>query len=321
MTIRHIISALLLLLPLSAMAQTTADNADLDAKYARDMIHVGLPAPDMTLDSVAGISIANFRGRYVVLHFWATWCPDCRRDNPMMARLARNYNGDSVVFVHIAFDRDKAAWREYMNEHPSEGLHYTELKDMKEAQSAKLYGVKWIPSYYVINPKGKVLLATVDIKKLQRRLETLDRSQVVIPRDKRSRAPEYPGGMGAMIRYLAQNVHYPIRAANFGIEAMTIVSFDVETDGTPTNFQVASNEITTRRITLPFQKLSGDEQRRVTEEALHDFAEEAMRVAQHMPKWRPGIRYGQPVKVRYQLPVNFRMNYEQDNDAYTNGNR
>lgn len=313
----RMLTLLLTLLAATTAVAQTADSTDLDAKYAQEMIHTGLPAPDMTLDSVAGTSIQDFRGRYVVLHFWATWCPDCRKDTPLMMRLSRTYNSDSVVFVHISYDKDKATWQNYLNEHHMDGLHYSELKGFHDTESSKLYQVKWIPAMYVINPKGKVLLATVDIKKLQRRLETLDLSQVVIPRSKRSRAPEYPGGTRALLAFLASNVSYPVRAANYGVEGQTVISFVVEKDGTPTGFEVAANNITTRRETLPFQKLEGDQRQKLLEESLAAFAEEALRVVKKMPKWHPGVRYGQPVRVQYRLPVNFRMNYEQDNDNYT----
>ncbi len=304
---------LFLAFTLTGTAQNPADTADRDAKYAQDMIHTGLPAPDMVLDSLVGTAIQDFRGRYVVLHFWATWCPDCRKDTPLMMRLSNTYSSDSVVFIHISYDTDQQKWQQYLADHHMEGLHFSELKGFHDTQSSKLYQVKWIPAMYVINPKGKVLLATVDIQKLKQRLEMLDLSQVVIPRSKRSRAPEYPGGMRAMLTYLSQNVRYPARAANYGIEGQTIIGFVVEKDGSTSDFTVNSNRLTTRRQTAPFLKLGNDERQRLQEESLEAFAEEALRVVKSMPKWAPGVRYGQPVRVRYSLPVNFSINYENGN--------
>ena len=53
---------------------------DLDSLYAQTMLHNGMEAPDFMVDSTSNTRLNDLRGRYVVLHFWASWCPDCRKD-------------------------------------------------------------------------------------------------------------------------------------------------------------------------------------------------------------------------------------------------
>lgn len=141
---------------------------DLDAKYATSLIKAGEQAPEFSLPTPDGnnVALSSMRGRYVVVDFWASWCPDCRKDLPQMAALQQKYAERGIEFVGVSFDTDKAAWTSAIEKF---GLKYTqvsELKKMKESAVAQAYGIKWIPSMYLIDPEGNVALATVMIDKL-----------------------------------------------------------------------------------------------------------------------------------------------------------
>ena len=86
------------------------------------------------------------------------------------------------------------------------------------------------------------------------------------------------------------------------------MKFLVETDGSISNVHVVANRITVDDR-LVFQRLAGDEKRRIREQVLELFAEEAVRVVSGMPKWKPGVRNGIPMKVEYELPINFKIDY------------
>ena len=164
-----LMAACLLAIP-AVQAQTTEQDADL--LYATSMLKPGTAAPDFTLRTLAGkkISLSQLKGKVVVLDFWASWCPDCRRDAPNVVRLYREYKGKGVVFVGISFDVDRAAWQNAVIKY---GMHYTqvsELKKMREAQISKTYSVSWIPSLYVIGRDGKVVLGTVLSEKVKQTL-------------------------------------------------------------------------------------------------------------------------------------------------------
>ena len=94
--------------------------------------------------------------------------------------------------------------------------------------------------------------------------------------------PEYPGGMQAMIEFLQTNMKYPEDAAKQKVEGRVMVQFIVETDGSITDVHVAKQV---------FPSLDA----------------EAIRVVQAMPRWTPGMDKGRVVRVKYNLPVVFRM--------------
>ncbi len=94
--------------------------------------------------------------------------------------------------------------------------------------------------------------------------------------------PEYPGGMQAMIEFLQTNMKYPDDAAKQKVEGRVMVQFVVETDGSVSDVHVAKQV---------FPSLDA----------------EAIRVVQAMPKWTPGKEKGKVVRVKYNLPIVFRM--------------
>ena len=94
--------------------------------------------------------------------------------------------------------------------------------------------------------------------------------------------PEFPGGPEAMMQYVAKHVNYPKEAQKAGVQGRVFVGFIVEADGSLTDFKVL------RGIG-------------------YGCDEEAMRVAQSMPKWNPGMQRGKAVRVHYQFPVIFKL--------------
>ena len=140
---------------------------DLDSLSARDLLTVGTIAPDLTDAEGNTISLEKYRGQYVVMDFWASWCPDCRKDMPQMKELYAQYSGKGVQFLGVSFDTTREALDNYLQKEAIAWPQVTELKKMKESKMAQAYHIKWIPSIYVIDPNGKVLLATVEIEKLK----------------------------------------------------------------------------------------------------------------------------------------------------------
>lgn len=290
----------------------TMKAADPDSLYAQKMLKIGTMAPNIVIDSTSNFSLQSLRGRYVVLHFWASWCPDCRKDMPIMNHLYNKYASDSVVFVHVSYDTNRETWQQYIKESEMQGIQVAELKKWKkETLTDRAFHIDWIPSMYVLNPEGRVLLGTVSVEKLRNRLSMLDYSKVRISGRDKARKPSFPGGMLGLKKFLSQNVKYPRVAANYGIEAVTTMEFVVEKDGTITGVRVADNQIT-RADQLPFRKLTGDQQRDLLDRCLSLFADESLRVVSVMPHWEPGKQFGMPVKVKYQMPIVFRISYTDD---------
>lgn len=142
-------------------AQTQEE--DLDLQYAADLIAKGQPVPDFTLKDITGnsVNLSDFRGKTVLLLFWASWCPDCRAEIPQIKAMHTLANPDKVVFVSVSFDREKATWEQFVPENGLPGVQLFDPEGMKESTIGKAYNIKWIPSMYVIDPQGNVVLGTV----------------------------------------------------------------------------------------------------------------------------------------------------------------
>ncbi|MDR0370387.1 MAG: energy transducer TonB [Prevotellaceae bacterium] len=94
--------------------------------------------------------------------------------------------------------------------------------------------------------------------------------------------PQFPGGDAAMMKYLRDNVRYPVIAQENGVQGRVTCQFVVNRDGSIVDIEVV------RSVDPSLDK-------------------EAIRVIQSMPKWKPGQQRGKPVRVKYTLPVNFRL--------------
>ena len=122
---------IMLLLMFATMA-TSSKAEDLDSMYTQEMLPIGTEVPDVMLDSIHNVSLKSMRGRYVVLHFWASWCHDCRKDMPAMNELSYVYSSDSIIFVHISYDTNKEVWQKYITDNKMYGMeiseHYCPIK-------------------------------------------------------------------------------------------------------------------------------------------------------------------------------------------------
>lgn len=149
---------------------------DIDKKYATELLKPGEQAPDFVIsngNSPEDKPLSSFQGKFVVLDFWASWCPDCRKDIPEMKELHRRYSSDNVEFISISFDTNKDAWQKCIQNNEMYWIHHSELKPWKQTVISKDYHIKWLPTMYLIDTKGKVVLGTVDIKKLKSAMERL----------------------------------------------------------------------------------------------------------------------------------------------------
>lgn len=117
-----------------------------------------LPAPAFTLNNPQGnpVRLADFRGKFVLLNFWATWCPPCVKEMPSMERLAKRFEGRPFVVVGISLDEEGAA---KVNPFIAKlGITFPILLD-PESKISGHYGANDLPTTFLINPGGKVVMA------------------------------------------------------------------------------------------------------------------------------------------------------------------
>lgn len=167
--------ALIFVATLNVAAQSqTEQGKDLDSLYAQNLLKAGTVAPEFSLPMPNRkiFSLADHKGKYILLDFWASWCPDCRKDIPKVKEMYERY-GKKVVFVGVSFDTDHNRWSDCIANTQMTWLHVSELKRMREAEISKTYGVQWIPSMTLIGPDGKVILSTVVIERMEKALSEI----------------------------------------------------------------------------------------------------------------------------------------------------
>ena len=172
--ITKLLLALLIMGAVAAKAQGPQN--DMDDRYATSLVKAGTKAPDFKMKTPQGktIQLSKFaKGKTVVLDFWASWCPDCRKDAPEVVRLYNKYRQYGIEFIGVSMDTDVEAWKKAIEKFGITYPQVSELKKFKETDIAKAYGVNWIPSMVVIGPDGQVKLSTVLTYKVDKYLKEL----------------------------------------------------------------------------------------------------------------------------------------------------
>lgn len=151
---------------LGAQAQSTASAQmvqDADSLYAKKLLSVGTPAPSFP---------ALQKGKWTVLDFWATWCPDCRREIPTVKKMYQKYS-TQVHFIGVSMDTDKTKLDSYTHENGIAWEQYSEYKKWKDTQISKDYKISWLPTMYLIDPSGKIAYSTVLAERMYKKLEEI----------------------------------------------------------------------------------------------------------------------------------------------------
>lgn len=119
---------------------------------------IGAQAPDFSIPGIDGktISLKDFRGKYVMLDFWASWCAPCRAENPNVVKAYQKYNKRNFTILGISLDKDKAAWEQAIKQDGLTWTHAGELADF-EGETVRLYQVEAIPASFIVDPAGKII--------------------------------------------------------------------------------------------------------------------------------------------------------------------
>jgi peroxiredoxin len=121
-------------------------------------VQIGQFAPAFTIKKVDGstVSLADFKGKYVLLDFWASWCMPCRQENPNVVKAYNKYKDRNFTIFSVSLDKDPAAWKQAIAADNLTWTHAGELSDF-EGPTVRLYQVEAIPSSFIIDPAGKII--------------------------------------------------------------------------------------------------------------------------------------------------------------------
>lgn len=131
-------------------------------------------APDFRQADPQGkqVQLSTLRGKYVLLDFWASWCPPCRAENPVLVRAYHRYKGRKFTILSVSLDYDRAAWLKAVQ---ADNLTWPQVSDLKGWNNAAAvrYHIEAIPQNYLLDPAGHVVGQNLRGAALEQRLAQL----------------------------------------------------------------------------------------------------------------------------------------------------
>lgn len=152
----------------SLYGKKIAQSQEIDARTAIG-VKPAFTQPD-TLNKP--VKLADFKGKYVLVDFWASWCGPCRKENPNVVAAYKKYHDKGFDIVSVSLDDKKEAW---LNAIHKDGLTWTHVSDLKGWQNAAAtqYGVKSVPTSFLLDKNGVVIARNLRGEELHSKLESL----------------------------------------------------------------------------------------------------------------------------------------------------
>ncbi|MBC9914592.1 AhpC/TSA family protein [Chitinophaga varians] len=135
---------------------------------------IGVTAMNFTQHNVSGkaVQLKDYRGKYVLLDFWASWCGPCRQENPNVLDNYEKYHSKGLEILAVSLDDKKDAWVKAIKDDGLTWEHVSDLKGWKN-EVAKEYNIRAVPSNFLIDKEGKIVAKDLRGEELTKKLEEI----------------------------------------------------------------------------------------------------------------------------------------------------
>jgi thiol-disulfide isomerase/thioredoxin len=150
--------------------------ATLDAQMNKLQGWVGQVAPELILPDVNGkeVKLSSFKGKYVLVDFWASWCGPCRHENPNVVKAYEKFKDKNFAILGVSLDRpgQKEQWQQAIRD---DNLSWTQVSDLQywDSPVVALYHIDGIPYNILVDPGGKIVAEALHGSSLERKLSEL----------------------------------------------------------------------------------------------------------------------------------------------------
>jgi peroxiredoxin len=136
---------------------------------------IGKMAPDVSQKDSSGrmVNLSDFRGKYVLMEFWASWCAPCRRENPNLVKTYERFKDKNFEIFGVSIDENKKSWISAVKKDKLTWTNAADLLNEEKNPAAKAYGIRGVPHNFLIDPNGVIIGKDLKGVALEKKLEEI----------------------------------------------------------------------------------------------------------------------------------------------------